>query len=336
MSFHPNLMLPEIVLPHLNWRGAYESGAFLSTGGPKGRCIAEPTHEPNDWEGIYIPSPSNPDDNQTSPGPDSVYFCVEVSWPAQSQWMTHLERPLERGANGPRNWMGSLIEGGKDVSGQMYMRNRYYDPSTGKFTQEDPIGLAGGLNTYGFANGDPVSYSDPYGLSASCPDYVERGESCEEGQEGDGTVERHDRCEVASILTNYIAALGSNPRDFADGTYPGAFDPKFGKTADDLFQVGNEWLRADQFGNFAAGYAGQHTLGTVGYLAMLVGGIWYASEKGSGEHWSDSDSRPMISAGAARARLEQSKDGRTRGTRGVGARDPGYVAPLTSTAGCSR
>jgi hypothetical protein len=52
----------------------------------------------------------------------------------------------------------------RDASGQMYMRNRYYDPQTGQFTQADPIGLAGGLNAYGFAAGDPISYSDPYGL----------------------------------------------------------------------------------------------------------------------------------------------------------------------------
>jgi len=32
------------------------------------------------------------------------------------------------------------------------------------FTQEDPIGLAGGLNLYGFAGGDPVNFSDPFGL----------------------------------------------------------------------------------------------------------------------------------------------------------------------------
>jgi hypothetical protein len=32
------------------------------------------------------------------------------------------------------------------------------------FTQEDPIGLAGGLNAYGFGDGDPVNYSDPFGL----------------------------------------------------------------------------------------------------------------------------------------------------------------------------
>jgi uncharacterized protein RhaS with RHS repeats len=47
----------------------------------------------------------------------------------------------------------------------MYMRNRYYDPATGRFTQQDPIGLAGGLNLYGFANGDPVNFSDPFGLN---------------------------------------------------------------------------------------------------------------------------------------------------------------------------
>ena len=48
----------------------------------------------------------------------------------------------------------------------MYMRNRYYDPATGQFTQPDPIGLAEGLNSYGFAAGDPVGYWDPMGLCA--------------------------------------------------------------------------------------------------------------------------------------------------------------------------
>ena len=56
------------------------------------------------------------------------------------------------------------MDGMRDASGQMYMRNRYYDPGTGQFTQPDPIGIAGGLNVYGFAAGDPVTYNDPFGL----------------------------------------------------------------------------------------------------------------------------------------------------------------------------
>jgi RHS repeat-associated protein len=60
--------------------------------------------------------------------------------------------------------LGNVLEDHHDASGLLYRRNRYYNPQTGRFTQEDPIGLAGGLNAYGFANGDPASFSDPYGL----------------------------------------------------------------------------------------------------------------------------------------------------------------------------
>ena len=63
-----------------------------------------------------------------------------------------------------RAWWGTLINEKHDASGVVYRRNRYLDATTGRFTQEDPIGLAGGMNLYGYAGGDPVNHSDPFGL----------------------------------------------------------------------------------------------------------------------------------------------------------------------------
>jgi RHS repeat-associated protein len=71
---------------------------------------------------------------------------------------------LRAPADVPRLLHGTLLQDKQDGSGLHYRRNRYYDPATGRFTQEDPIGLAGGVNVYGFAAGDPVLYGDPYGL----------------------------------------------------------------------------------------------------------------------------------------------------------------------------
>jgi len=71
----------------------------------------------------------------------------------------------------PSNWADS-IEMNLRLPGQIYLAElglnynyfRDYDPDIGRYLQSDPIGLAGGINTYVYANNNPLRYVDPSGL----------------------------------------------------------------------------------------------------------------------------------------------------------------------------
>jgi RHS repeat-associated protein len=115
-----------------------------------------------DWRGVY----------QSGTSTSGTNLRDSVDWPGRNTLIS-LDVPNFE----PSRWHGSLVRSSLDNSGLLYRRNRYYDPASGQFTQTDPIGLAGGLNLYGFAGGDPVNFSDPFGL---CPEYA--------GGDGKGTV----------------------------------------------------------------------------------------------------------------------------------------------------
>jgi RHS repeat-associated protein len=49
-------------------------------------------------------------------------------------------------------------------TGFSYNYFRDYDPTIGRYVQSDPIGLRGGLNTYSYVDGNPLTQIDPKGL----------------------------------------------------------------------------------------------------------------------------------------------------------------------------
>lgn len=115
-------------------------------------------------------------------------------------------------------------------TGLHYNRFRYYDPVLGRYLQSDPIGLAGGLNLYGYCGGNPLTRVDVRG---TCPDPVDGDPPPPKKEDGDPPTEappegppRPPQMSNDDMWKQLWQAFQANP---TRATTEGAIDPTTGQ-----------------------------------------------------------------------------------------------------------
>jgi RHS repeat-associated protein len=124
---------------------------------------------------------------------------------------------------------GQISNGGDPF---FYNMNRTYDSLLGRYTQSDPIGLNGGLNTYGYALQNPLKYIDPLGLQSimACANPANAAVCAEAGIIGPKPVAIPG---LGSVFAK--PKPGSKPKDCPSGTIP--IDQVPGLDKDDIHGI---------------------------------------------------------------------------------------------------
>ena len=107
------------------------------TGTP--RVVVEPARDVVVWEWSSKGEAFGNQSPKADPDNDGVLFGLAMRYPGQQA---------------------------TEASGLIYNYQREYDAVVGRFSQSDPIGLEGGISTYGYVGGNPISGVDPDGLQA--------------------------------------------------------------------------------------------------------------------------------------------------------------------------
>lgn len=91
----------------------------------------------------------------------------KVAWSAQYKAWGQAKEAISEAAykariRNPIRFQGQYLD---DETGLHYNRYRYYDPHSGRFISDDPIGMLGGINTHAYAP-NPIQWADPLGLTS--------------------------------------------------------------------------------------------------------------------------------------------------------------------------
>lgn len=100
---------------------------------------------------------------------------------------------------------------------------RYYEPETGRYISPDPIGLAGGMNVYGYVNSNSVNQIDPFGLF----EVIVNDTGGRNGPTYGGTMIVKGENGQLTIVPVSTWPNPTNPNPgIATGSYPGTYGPR--------------------------------------------------------------------------------------------------------------
>jgi RHS repeat-associated protein len=165
-------------------------------------------------------------------------------------------------------------------TGLNYNYFRDYDPATGRYVESDPIGLLGGISTYGYVNASPLSAVDPLGLRAvykwppnNYGDVPPPGAACQEAIFSGGILMGWMPCGGDSACGDGQALPGASDYGY-DGwpTFPSNASPP-----DPVFQ----W--AERLGLFRGGSSGINWSATWMIPRLGLMGVSTASYGSSGD-----------------------------------------------------
>lgn len=171
------------------------------------------------------------------------------------------------------------------ATGLYNFRARWYDPQTGRWLSNDPIGISGGLNLYAFCGNNPVMYRDPMGLCVEDGNAVLK--NIRTFYDALEMVAR-DKWWISDRLLKPLALLS-----LSGGTW-GPLDFKYQNRGP--FKIGNRIVQGDYFGNYVAGYQAGYGNSPGLLTGVFLGGQLWAAFPGD-EPAGDIDSIPAITDG---------------------------------------
>ena len=136
-------------------------------------------------------------------------------------------------------------------TGLYYFRARFYDPVSGRWLSNDPLGIAGGFNQYVFCGNCPTRYRDPFGLCKEGTTYQPRIQI----QDAQDIMERH--------YNNSLKQWGLWNKFF------GGQDIKYMNDGD-VFMYQGKIIGASYMGNMAVGYTAYRNYGYLPAIGISV------------------------------------------------------------------